>query len=718
MSNNTDKKISALKTLCDMLKNSNSSEEENNTEEETVNSESATPRTSNTEEKVDIDDLRAKIRQAQTDMKEEKKRDNEKTDGNSEEDKPKSKFSEEFQNYFMYFLSNPNSFNQVLGQISETIETTVDSIDPNSIINSRKPVKVQKYYHAANLAAVYMEMLKLTNLRIKQSMDISLNNEDFDIVSEAKTFNNNLLKIWNLQMLILGEMTALRLNEFKCSQSACSSISFTPNGLFQISQYDLKKSMEKCGFKTDNDNNPKLETIILNYDDSIGILKKTIFELQNTFIHSIKLGLTFQYQQIANNIEVLSNNLGNTKYETLMSILCNLLEDPSTNTINTIRTIKANSSGTDLEKFLADNTHVDLYDILTDMLNLVSDIYGIIQIFKYDLNNTQKLNQLGLNYNITTSAPGLDPVSLQTDSIIGLQYITLNVLRISPTLVRSTQTFFKSFLCNALYSTTSTPSQITSGVISYNQIINSISSQHQNKQNTGAYNPLSNTDYFETPAADLMPLSTNPSTISVAGFNTLIEKTYACYGNIIDPIFNNYENFKKNLSNVGCKNILNEKRLKLVRLLRLFENQMTSGLAFFAEITRLWNASTNPNLLNAQPQSFNSSFLRGEQNFNGQEANQARARQTNAQAEEEARKLQAEQEARQAYEARQAQQARANPSPAQTNNRNVPSPLNEIPSNHSSSTDESEEEDDNNSFKLPDQPTSKHFYSGSKKNYS
>ena len=147
--NNTDKKINALRTLCDMLKNSNSTEE--NTEEETVNSESVHEDTarSTTEEKIDIDDLRAKIRQAQTDMKEEKKRaPEEKKDPNNEEESSKSRFSDEFQNYFMHFLQNPNQFQRMVGQIKESIENTVDHFDPNSFINQRKPVKVQKFYQA------------------------------------------------------------------------------------------------------------------------------------------------------------------------------------------------------------------------------------------------------------------------------------------------------------------------------------------------------------------------------------------------------------------------------------------------------------------------------------------------------------------------------------------------------------------------------------------
>ena len=178
-----------------------------------------------------------------------------------------------------------------------------------------------------------------------------------------------------------------------------------------------------------------------------------------------------------------------------------------------------------MAKFLANNTNVDINDLFDNMINLINDIYGIINLFKKDLGNNKKLNQLGLNLNITSASVGLDPVSLQTDALIGLQYLVLNSLRIHPNLIRTTQKFFKSFLFNALFSTNSdTPDEIKSGVITMTTILNGTNGQHQNNQKTGAYNPLMYLDYHEVPSEGVMPLSKDLSTISVADFNTLIKK--------------------------------------------------------------------------------------------------------------------------------------------------------------------------------------------------
>ena len=129
------------------------------------------------------------------------------------------------------------------------------------------------------------------------------------------------------------------------TQALCNDISFSTNGLFTISQYDLK-TMEGCGFKTDASGKPKLDTIKLTYDLSIKIIKNTIEELQKSHIYAIKVINTYQYQQIGNNIEIICNSLGSDKFDDLLNILADLLYDASNYNIDNISSIEANQNAT------------------------------------------------------------------------------------------------------------------------------------------------------------------------------------------------------------------------------------------------------------------------------------------------------------------------------------------------------------------------------------
>ena len=71
-------------------------------------------------------------------------------------------------------------------------------------------------------------------------------------------------------------------------------------------------------------------------------------------------------------------------------------------------------------------------------MNLINDNYSIILLFQKELDSNNNLNQLGMNLNTTNPTKNLDSVSIQTDSIIGLQYVSTNYIRIQPNLIRTT----------------------------------------------------------------------------------------------------------------------------------------------------------------------------------------------------------------------------------------------------------------------------------------
>ena len=153
-------------------------------------SETSRTKTSQEEEKVDIEDLRAKNKKAQDDMKEERNKILKIQIHLPMVVQIKLIYLKNFKIIFIFFTKS-GKVNKMIGQVSDSVDGMVEKFHPSNLMYNRKPIKIQKYYASANLTAVYVEMLKCLSLKTKQAIDVKMESENFDIITEATTFNSS-----------------------------------------------------------------------------------------------------------------------------------------------------------------------------------------------------------------------------------------------------------------------------------------------------------------------------------------------------------------------------------------------------------------------------------------------------------------------------------------------------------------------------------------------
>merc|ERR1711871_1685232 len=266
----TENKISALKKLCGILKNMN----ENNTPKRDTNVKASVTSEDNDSnlssfikkmskktkkenfktksrkqvseyesesdsDSIDINALRNKIKNLNSNKKNsnKKKRKVNKTkftsetesdknfdsdsDNDSDSDSESRKVNQaegerdeqpsQMQQLLLYFMSNPEALPKIIDNIHTTIDNFTDSLNPTNLFNRKRPCNIQKYFSNVNLVLKYIEMLKIIELKYKQTLEFKCSSDDFDLDVEAKYFNDHLNKIWDMVKLILCELSALKL---------------------------------------------------------------------------------------------------------------------------------------------------------------------------------------------------------------------------------------------------------------------------------------------------------------------------------------------------------------------------------------------------------------------------------------------------------------------------------------------------------------------------
>ncbi len=727
----TGKKIEALRTLCDMLKNAGDTTSDNTetTIDDTTEkvSDNKTKRTENNveEEKIDIDDLREKIKKAQEEMqKEENRKSEEESSTKESSDTARSNMSEEMQKLFFYFLQNPSMLSKTIDQINNTIDQLTDQINPNVIFNRRKPIVVRKYFPNVNLVLKYIEMLKIIEMKYKQTIELRVQSDDFQLVNEAKEFNDHLIKIWNMINLILAELSALKINDFVSTVPQCGNIRFDTSHLFQKDQSYLQKQLQNLGFKTKN-SQVTADSIKLPIENSENLLKRTIMEIQSTTIFAIRQVLRPYYIDLQNVLESSCSSTSSTEnaIEDVINQLSVLASSPiSTNLSSYTITAESNASATSeldkLKHLMSLATTVDVNEIIEACTTLVAEVYNIVNnstnMFAKNIGqNTNSadviLHLLGANYeNITSAGNTISGITLQTDNLIGLQFVLNEFTNVNNKFVPNLRNCLKSILSNLLYNTsaTTTPDQITTNTISYEQIIAAFTPGRMADLSLPSYNPLSYVNYFtyasssgDNPqaVANTFPIISASKIIngriSAQTLDDACASSYNLYGKLLTIVFSSEKSFKKAMTNKAEKSVIIEKRSRLINFLKQFENDVNLGLSFFGEMATLYNSTTNQNILNATPVCF-SQYSANQRPTNNSYSNDVPNN----------RAPQPEPNVQQNMRA----QAQENPAERQMN-----SPQNDSPET------KTESESDEEEFKLPNlNSENRNFYSGSRAQYT
>ncbi|VVU94730.1 hypothetical protein CPAV1605_455 [seawater metagenome] len=706
----TGKKIEALRTLCDMLKNASDTttgDQSDYTNEETTEVETEQSRTKQKkeDENIDINDLREKIKRAQEEMQEEKQRteDQAAASGETPEVK-KSAMSEEMQKLFFYFLQNPSMLSKTIDQINNTIDQLTDQLNPNAIFQRRKPIMVRKYFQNVNLVLKYIEMLKIIEMKYKQTIELRVQSEDFSLKNEAKEFNDHLKKIWNMVNLILAELSALKINDFVSTVPQCGNIKFDTSQLFQKDQSYLQSQLSNLGFSTKN-NAISTTSIVLPNEQSEALVKNTIIEIQRSVKYAIRQVLQPYYVDLQAALEssCSSSSVSEDNIEAVLDALTNYANDTTHNDL--LPTISANSSAgsastkAKLQVAMAAATNVDVNDIIQACINLASEVYNIVNtIFSYTLDDASniRLQVLGAYYEkVTTAGNSISSITLQTDNLLGLQYAFTQFTNIDNAFVSKVRLTLKAILGNLLHdannntNTAVVPTELISNTITIDEITAAFHPGHMIEFGAGSYNPLSYAHwqaYASTSSSykvtDIFPIISAGETITAEILETGSKNAWTMYEKILNIVFTSKTKFVTAMTNKAEKTVILERRSRLINFLKQFENDVNLGLSFFGEMATLYNSTTNQNILNATPVCFSqySANKRGNSDYD-EDAGYSRAQPSN-----------------------------------QNRQQRAPSPP---PMNSPESKTETESSDNEEEFKLPTMNSeNRNFYSGSRTQYS
>ena len=333
--NNKDSsnKIDALRSLCDMLKNANSetSDADPDTDNQTtqINNENTSTGNMNTQNQNDIDnneadinDLRAKIAQAQEDMSDSNTNYESRNSSYEPKEEKTSQTSEQMQALFFHFLTHPQALTNTLDQINGTIDNFTENLNPNTIFKKKRPFSIRKVFTNVNLVLKYIEMLKIIEMKYKQTLEFRCQSDDFNIKIEGRYFNEHIRKTWDMITLILSELSALKLYDFVSSVPQCH-IRFDTNSLFTRDQVGYKDGLELIGLAESN-NEIDTTKIVLKREYSYKILKGTLIESQRSIVDAIRKVLHSKYIYFKNALDCVCscdsdeedniNNLFNTVY--------------------------------------------------------------------------------------------------------------------------------------------------------------------------------------------------------------------------------------------------------------------------------------------------------------------------------------------------------------------------------------------------------------------
>jgi len=326
----------------------------------------------------------------------------------------------------------------------------------------------------------------------------------------------------------------------------------------------------------------------------------------------------------------------------------------------------------------------------------------------------------GVEYQLKTQTDMISQISMLTDQMFGLQYIATHISSIPAEFLPEIKILFKSLLSNFLTSTSDKPEKFTAQTTSIQEIYSYWESGDQNKEivEYQVNNPLVKINLIEVViVANEFPIINEPTTITSAQFKKACALAWTYYEPLLVRVFKTQNKFSDAMVNKADKSVLLDRRNRLINFLKQFELDVNLNLSFFGEMATLYNATTNPQLLQSTPQCFSTYTpnQRGEEAMprggSGQEY-----RQQPPQAEYQQQQQSQYQQPAQAQYQQQPQSQYQQP-------RNATSSFNE-PSNNESNmgsrdSEVTEDSDKEEPFTLPTRPPpTSDFYTGSRQQYS
>ena len=205
----------------------------------------------------------------------------------------------QIQQLLMHFISNPNSFNKLVDNISNTIDNMADKLDPAKILAGKKPYNIKKGYTIMNLILKYLDLIKIMQSKFDENLREKISNTCLDIESDGIFFNSHLQKLWSMIKLILCELSALKIDGITSSLSEYRDIKFESPQLFIQNQRNYSTGLEKIGFKTDSC--CCVDKSKIRYPEDIkNIFKDKINPLQNGLLLSIRDEVKSKYEFFIN----------------------------------------------------------------------------------------------------------------------------------------------------------------------------------------------------------------------------------------------------------------------------------------------------------------------------------------------------------------------------------------------------------------------------------
>ena len=513
----------------------------------------------------------------------------------------------QLQQLILYFLTNPDSLPKLIDSINLTIDNFTDNLNPTNIFNRQRPLRLEKYFSNVNLVLKYIEMLKIIELKYKQTLEFKISCDDFELTTEAKYFNDHLNKVWDMVKLIICELSTLRLNKFRCTAPQCGDVKFDSSDLFIRNNKDYKKILQKIGFPTDTAGNIKTSEIVLDQDCSKFLLSETILKNQRMMLYAFRKYMETSYNNLKTAISTGTTNNDDTKD------IWNKLDTAITsNTLADVRNARTytgpNADLLALKAALAKVTTFNMSNLISYFEEVVDKAYD----FTNNKLNYQSHYALGIYYNPSNFKE--EATSIKADTILGSLYV-LNQVGLDATMKTLITNVFK----NILESKKSDFKTAGSNTVNLNTVrsLASCSNMSECFQDS-SYNPLT---YNDSTAGNILTninVDDNGNGVVISSeYDKALENiwpkgpganTKSKYYEILQITYKTQSEFNNSMKEKSNKNVLVERRKKLINFLKQLENDTNLSLSFFGEMATSYNTTIDNNVLNAPPEVFSNLY--------------------------------------------------------------------------------------------------------------
>jgi len=623
----TENKISALKKLCGILKNMNETDSPKPTTRKNYDSSaflksSSQKKSSNKKkykeessesEDINVESLREKIKRLNSKknkksydsdydknyFKEEKEHEYE-----HEEDKKKEEPTQ-LQQMILYFLTNPDSLPKLIDSVNNTIDSFTDNLNPTKLLGRNRPLRIQKYFSNVNLVLKYIEMLKIIELKYKQTLEFRCNCDDFVLEDESTYFNDHLNKIWDMVKLIICELSALRLNSITCSTPQCEDIKFNSADLFVKDNKNYKKILERIGFATEADGSMDNSKIFLEQAASKTLLINTISQHQRIMVNGFRKYMNNAYQEFENSMAHINQDI-------ITSIENCITESKTFDNMKTVE------DGTDVSSdalLTALKTQVDAVTSfnLTKFLDTLKTVVKRAYSFTTDQLKATGANNhyaLGVNYGTEFDYVTEIATTIKTDTLLGALYV---VKKSSNTLKDKIEDLVEKLLKSGKAS-----NDFTADLVNLSEIRALSSKCELSEEYLSASTNL--LQYITDGVLTSVTFDTDgDGNISRGEFKNALDNVYDSTGTknkyyeILYLSFSSLATFKSELTDKSDKDVIILRRKKLINFLKQLENDTNLSLSFFGEMASSYNTTTDSKAINAPPDVFVNIFKNHQQ---------------------------------------------------------------------------------------------------------